>query len=1547
MTERDIFLALLDLPDEAAKAAYLERACGGNAALRVRVEALIRSHENAGSFLGKPAVAPPEPDHAATRAFDPHSETHGDPARTGGTAAPDDESLGFLAPPGRPDSLGRIGHYEVLQVLGRGGFGIVFRAFDEVLQRVVAVKVLAPQMAATSPARKRFLREAQSSAQVRHENVVQVYEVNEQPLPYLVMEFIPGETLQQRLDRTGPLDVPEVLRIGRQIAEGLAAAHANGLIHRDIKPANVLIEGGPQHRVRITDFGLARAADDASISQSGVVAGTPMYMAPDQAKGETFDHRADLFSLGSVLYAMLSGRPPFRATTTLAVLKRVAEDMPRPIREIIPEVPEWFCRIVEKLHAKDPADRFQSARDVADLLADCEAQLTAHKAVKDISGFPGRRAGRPRRRRWLEFVAGAVVVLAGLVVWAGPHAMRYLRNRGEVEIVPQPGLTSVIVLQNGATVHDWLDMRTPRVLSLPAGQYVLNMGLKPGYTYEASGWEVEKRGLFDGTKFMTSGSSLQLTVARGERVTVRAVTRAEPARPPWPSDKDLLRGSWVAVSGELRGQPMTPDELRRVSITFTGGRARVTMPGGEGEGTFKLDPAQTPKEIDVIRTGDNLGMLGIYTLEGDRLTICMGDPGEARPTGFQTAPGSSRMVVVLRRGFASAEAGWVQLFNGEDLSGWKTHPNQPGDWKVEGGALVGSGRKSHLFSEREYEDFHLRFEARLNAGGDSGVIVRAPFFVKPERGGFAELFPKLGGEGPWGYEAQITGPRTGIVLAGDEVFGNPVGLAPDAWFTGEVIATGNRIVVRINGTTTANFEDPKRTYAKGHVALQVWHPQTVVHFRKIELRELPSGGPPDPAVVQSLREAIRAKESTRNVTRARVDAGAAAPMELVAAEAELAEARIRLAQAERDNATVVKHLQNLVALREEERHLYSLRVKAGADAVDVLNQAEGRLADAKARLAQAGGSPRPPRATAPFDAARAKELQEAWARHLGVTAEFTNSVGMKMRVIPPGECLQGSTPEEIRRATEELGPAYAGVVESEGPRHHVVLTAPFALGATEVTRGQFRQFVRETGYKTEAERGEPIGHGLDDGEWVRKQKFNWDTDPGFSRKMTDDDPVVNVTWNDAVEFCRWLSLNEGRTYALPTEAQWEFACRAGTQTPWWTGDWPNADRHLQAATWYDPVDTAAGFRKVASLAANPFGLYDMHGNVEEWCSDWYAAYATELSERNPTGPPAPTSARVVRSSNFNVGPAGLRSAYRISDDPGMPSAVRGFRVAIVGELRSTPSAAATFDAAKAKEFQESWAKHLGVPVESPNTLGMKMRLIPPGKFPMTADSSVTISKPFLIGAHEVTVRQFRAFVDETGYKTDAEKAGKGEAQKIAGERQVGPEFTWRHKDVAQGDDYPVGQVTWNDAAAFCEWLSRKEKMTYRLPTEAEWEWACRAGSLTAYHFGDDPAGLGEYAWSAANSGDKSHPVGSRKPNAWGLFDTHGNVAEHCLDWFEELGRGRAVDPRGPASGTRRVIRGYSFIDPPLLLTANQRTHADPAFSMHHFGFRVVCEVRPE
>ncbi|HVJ81773.1 MAG TPA: protein kinase, partial [Planctomycetia bacterium] len=246
--------------------------------------------------------------------------------------APLGVDLSFLAPSEHSEALGRLGGYEVLEVIGRGGMGVVLKAFDPALHRPVAIKILLTEYAASGTARKRFAREAQAAAAVVHDHVVSVHAVDASHAPpYLVMSFIAGRSLQQRIDRDGPLELREILRIGMQTAAGLAAAHAQGLVHRDIKPANIMLENGVE-RVRITDFGLARAVDDASITQSGFFAGTPQYMAPEQARGEAVDTRADLFALGSVLYAMSVGRPPFRADSGLAVMRMVADAEAPPIR---------------------------------------------------------------------------------------------------------------------------------------------------------------------------------------------------------------------------------------------------------------------------------------------------------------------------------------------------------------------------------------------------------------------------------------------------------------------------------------------------------------------------------------------------------------------------------------------------------------------------------------------------------------------------------------------------------------------------------------------------------------------------------------------------------------------------------------------------------------------------------------------------------------------------------------------------------------------------------------------------------------------------------------------------------------------------------------------------------------------------------------------------------------------------------------------------------------------------------------------------------------
>jgi serine/threonine protein kinase len=298
-----VFLAALDRGTPAERAAYLDEACAGDAALRQRVEALLRAHDQTDDLLDRPAA-----EHLG-----------GEP----GDTTPPDDSLDFLAPPLKPDSLGRLGHYEVLEVVGRGGMGVVFRAFDDKLQRVVAIKALAPQLATSRAARQRFVREARAAAAVTQDNVVAIHAVEDAgPIPYLVMQLVSGLSLQEKLQRSGPLPLQETLRIGLHVAEGLAAAHRQGLIHRDVKPANILLENGVE-RVKLTDFGLARAAADASLTRSGVVAGTPQYMSPEQAQGEPVDFRSDLFSLGSVLYAMCTGRAPFRGPTALSVLKRV------------------------------------------------------------------------------------------------------------------------------------------------------------------------------------------------------------------------------------------------------------------------------------------------------------------------------------------------------------------------------------------------------------------------------------------------------------------------------------------------------------------------------------------------------------------------------------------------------------------------------------------------------------------------------------------------------------------------------------------------------------------------------------------------------------------------------------------------------------------------------------------------------------------------------------------------------------------------------------------------------------------------------------------------------------------------------------------------------------------------------------------------------------------------------------------------------------------------------------------------------------------------
>src|SRR5271157_3429857 len=396
----------------------------------------------------------------------------------------------FLDPPhpDQPGTLGRLGPYEVFEVLGQGGMGVVLKARDPALERTVAIKVLTPALAHGATARRRFAREARAAAAVGHEHIVAIHAVDEfRGLPYLVMQYIPGRSLQERLDASAPLEVKEILRIGTQAARALAAAHAVGVVHRDIKPANILLENCVE-RVKLTDFGLARAIDDVSLTQSGIIAGTPQYMAPEQARGEPVDARSDLFSLGAVLYAMAGGRSPFRADSAMAVLKRVCDDRHRSIRELNPDIPDWLEAVIDRLLAKDPADRFQTAAEVADLLERGLAHDQQPTAVPRpvVPGVPGpslpklefdlpvsKPAHRPRRKL---AVAAGVVLLALAVLCA--TILRIKTPEGTLIVkVDDPGvkvdIDNEIVIIGGAGPQE-IRLRTGlhRVLATRNGQPV-------------------------------------------------------------------------------------------------------------------------------------------------------------------------------------------------------------------------------------------------------------------------------------------------------------------------------------------------------------------------------------------------------------------------------------------------------------------------------------------------------------------------------------------------------------------------------------------------------------------------------------------------------------------------------------------------------------------------------------------------------------------------------------------------------------------------------------------------------------------------------------------------------------------------------------------------------------------------------------------------------------------------------------------------------------------------------------------------------------------
>ncbi|HKI35563.1 MAG TPA: serine/threonine-protein kinase [Gemmataceae bacterium] len=524
-----------------------------------------------------------------------------------------------------PGALGRLDTYEVTEVIGHGGMGVVLKAHDPLLKRWVAIKVLAAHLAHDDTSRRRFAREAQAAAAVRHEHVITIHAVSEtNGLPYLVMEHVAGGSLHDYLECHGPPDWRVVARLGAEIASGLAAAHATGQIHRDIKPSNLLLqtEGRVEApgSVKIGDFGLARVADEGRLTQPGIVAGTPMYMSPEQAMGEPLDERADLFSLGSVLYALCTGCEPFEASSPMAVLRRVCETTPRPIRELNPAVPAWLAATVERLHAKRPAGRFACAAEVAELL-----RYNLEHPEKPRLPPPARGWGR--RRYWIIGGAvAAVLLLAGGLKLSQPAPWAHWAHWGAAGDVEGDRVPLRLTL-TGHTGPVWSAAFAPDGLTLATGGDDSTIRLwDPATGREKTSLSGHGSAVL-AVAFSHSGKFL---VSGGGDGSLRLWDGAT-----WAEGPPLLR-----QNGTVRRAPISPDD-RTVAVAnstqgvelwdLEGRRLRSTL---AGHGGSIMAIAFAP-DGQTLATGDTSGLVRLWDPAGvsERASF-RGDPLAVRALAF-------------------------------------------------------------------------------------------------------------------------------------------------------------------------------------------------------------------------------------------------------------------------------------------------------------------------------------------------------------------------------------------------------------------------------------------------------------------------------------------------------------------------------------------------------------------------------------------------------------------------------------------------------------------------------------------------------------------------------------------------------------------------------------------------------------------------------------------------------------------------------------------------------------------------------------------------
>jgi serine/threonine protein kinase len=796
-------------------------------------------------------------------------------------------------PAAHPDEVGTLGRYRVQRKLGQGGMGAVYLALDDERGRRAALKVMLPKYAAVPAAKERFLREARTCATVASEHVVTVLDVGEADgVPFIAMEYLQGYPLDVFLKRHhGRLTIPQVLRAGREVALGLAAAHAVGLVHRDIKPANLWLEY-PQGRIKILDFGLAKSVVDdgeesSHLTNTGAVVGTPAYMSPEQARALPVDFRTDLFSLGAVLYRLTTGQLPFRGASTLAILTALAVDAPPPVRALNPDTPPDLDALIHRLLAKAPADRPASAAEVARELRRIEYAVAAGElsvgdpvavspsgsgavpvvyapipvsegpnvfaelddpsevSAPSVAGESAERAARkPRglRGAWRVWAAtaGASVVLAALLFSAyrhlNPSRSEPRTDETTAAAVPQK-IEPKVEPKTGPKVEppkvEPPPLPPPPPSPLPIDPTFFNGKDLGAWEGDRSVWRVENGELVGKQPAAKGWYRLKLMSrpARDFEITFEASTQAANSQ----SQFDFRVGETSMAS--LRVAEMPGRLFRYDSDGSVGGNGTTTL----WAGTPQPGARYRAFRVRVVGQRVTVTVDGVETSNDEYKKL-----PDGAGFGWTLADNCGELRVRnVRFRDLSKPAGAGTFFNGRDLTGWKASGGGKGQWAAEGGEIVcrmpaESIGYNLLTWDGPARDFLLTFEAKTtsHAGQKAASFLR--FRRESGKAAVLDLFPEPGRlrddtVGPWKA-------FDGLPALPPAATRPPA--AADGYSTFSVLVVGRRLTATANNVVAAeNYETPATLAPAGSIAWQADAGISELRVRNVRYVELPA---PDP-----------------------------------------------------------------------------------------------------------------------------------------------------------------------------------------------------------------------------------------------------------------------------------------------------------------------------------------------------------------------------------------------------------------------------------------------------------------------------------------------------------------------------------------------------------------------------------------------------------------------------------------------------------------------------------------------------------------------------